>query len=53
MIQVGNIAKVTFTRHGKGELRYKASEDNALQAIFYLYDNVELVRKIYNQAKIL
>ncbi|MEE2924103.1 MAG: hypothetical protein VX619_04915 [bacterium] len=44
MIQVGNLSKVTFTKNRKGELRYKNSEQNSIQAIFYLYDNVELVK---------
>ena len=51
MVQVGNIAKVTLTRHGKSKLRYKASEDNALQAIFYLYDNAERLERFIIRPK--
>ena len=44
MVQIGNLSKVTFTKSRKGKLRYKNSKQNSVQAIFYLYDNVELVK---------
>lgn len=44
MVQVGNLSKVTLTKNRQGRLRYKGSEKNSIQAIFYLYDNVELVK---------
>ena len=44
MIQVGNLSRIIFKKSYKGKLRYKDSEQSSIQAIFYLYDNVDLLK---------
>ena len=51
MIQVGNLSRMTLKKSQRGKLRYKGSERSSIQAVFYLFDNVKLLKKFDNIKK--
>ncbi len=51
MIQVGNLSRMTLKKSQRGKLRYKGSERSSIQAVFYLFDNVKLLKKFSIEPK--
>ncbi len=43
MVQVGKLSRITVKRNRKGKLRYKDSLQSSVQAVFFLYDNIQVL----------